>query len=76
MKFYGEEEFYEHQVRMLQQAIDYLTNLIPQMERDLGPNDISGVHDEVIEQVENGVINLKGKLFDAQNRLEEYIAKK
>jgi len=76
MKFYGEKEFYEHQVRMLQQAIDYLTKLIPQMERDLGPNDISGVHDEVIEQVENGVINLKGKLFDAQNRLEESTAKK
>lgn len=72
MTTYGsEEDFLEHQIEMLKEAIDYLSKLIPQVEQDLGPRDIYGVHDEILEQLENGVINLKGKLFDAQEQLKE-----
>ena len=67
MTTYGsEKDFLEHQIEMLKEAIDYLSKLIPQVEQDLGPPDIYEVHDEILEQLENGVINLKGKLFDAQ----------
>ena len=48
---YGEKEFYGYQARMLQRAINYLTKLIPQVERDLGPTDINSVHDAAVEQV-------------------------
>jgi hypothetical protein len=72
MTTYGcEKDFLEHQIEMLKEAIDYLSKLISQAEQDLGPRDIYGLHDEVLGQLENGIINLKGKLFDAQEQLKE-----
>ena len=72
----SEEDFLKQQIKMLKEAIDYLSKLISKAEQDLGPPDIYGVHDEVYEQLENGVLALKGKLFDTEERLKEITARK
>ena len=75
-QYESEEAWLEVKIEVLQEAIDYLSKSIPKAERDLGPKDVYGVHDEVYEQLENGVLALKGKLFDAQERLKEITARK
>ena len=69
-KFASEEDFLEDRIEVLKEAIDYLSKSICKAERDISP-DIYGVHDEVCEQLENGILALKGKLFEAQERLKE-----
>ena len=69
-QYESEEAWLEVKIEVLQEAIDYLSKSIPKAERDLGPKDVHGVHDEVCEQLENGVLTLKGKLFNAQERLK------
>ena len=69
-QYESEEAWLEAKIEVLKEAIDYLSKSIPKAERDLGPKDVYGVHDEVCEQLENGVLTLKGKLFNAQERLK------
>lgn len=75
-QYASEEDSLKLKIEILKEAINYLSKSILKAEQDLGPPDIYGVHDEVYEQLENGVIALKGKLFDAQDRLKEITARK
>ena len=75
-QYESEEAWLEVKIGVLKEAIDYLSKSIAKAQRDLGPPDICGVHDEVYEQLENGVLTLKGKLFDTKERLKEITARK
>ena len=75
-QYESEEAWLEEKIEMLKEAIDYLSKSITKAERDLGPKDVHGVHDEVCEQLENGILALKGKLFDTEERLKEITARK
>ncbi len=69
-EYESEEASLKVKIEVLKEAVDYLSKSIPKAEQDLGAPDIYGVHDEVCEQLENGVLTLKGKLFNAQERLK------
>ena len=75
-QYESEKAWLKVKIEMLKEAIDYLSESIPKAEQDLGPKDVYGVHDEVCEQMENGVLALKGKLFDSEERLKEITARK
>ena len=75
-QYESEEAWLEVKIEMLKEAIDYLSKSITKAERDLGPKDVYGVHDEVCEQLENGVLALKGKLFDTEEQLTGIMARK
>ena len=75
-EYESEEAFLKVKIEVLKEAVDYLSKSIPKAEQDLGAPDIYGVHDEVCEQLENGVLALKGKLFDTEERLKEITARK
>ena len=69
-KYESEEASLKVEIEVVKEAVDYLSRLILKAEQDLGAPDIYGVQDEVCEQLENGVLTLKGKLFNAQERLK------
>jgi hypothetical protein len=66
-----ETNYLRSKVEVLTTAIDYFSKLILEVEQDIGKPDIYGAYDEVMEQLENGRICLKGKLFEAQENLKK-----
>jgi len=82
MTSYSEEGFLSDQIDMLEEAIDYLSNLALQARKDLSRVDENGIpmeslnlvidlESEVVEQLAKGKKNLTKKLNQAQNRLEQ-----
>lgn len=82
MTSYSEEGFLTAQALMLEQAIDYLSNLILHVKNDLSEFDeggipkesidfVSDLESEVVAQIEIGKKNLAIKLKQAQRRLEQ-----
>ena len=82
MTSYSEEGFLSDQIDMLEEAIDYLSNLALQARKDLSEVDENGIpretvnlvidlESEVVEQIVNGKKNLTKKLKQAQNRLKQ-----
>ena len=77
MTSYSEEGFLSDQIDMLEEAIDYLSNLALQARKDLSEVDENGIpretvnlvidlESEVVEQIVNGKKNLTKKLKQAQ----------